>query len=67
MSVDVCPFQSFTLGPHARVAPDPSAPSVVREVRAFVIGTKDIEEKSGGGADCHSQVRVKEFDCRVFG
>ena len=36
-------------------------------LRAFVIGTKDIEEKSGGGADCHSQVRVKEFDCRVFG
>ena len=27
----------------------------VKEVRAYVIGDKKLEEKSGGGADCHAQ------------
>ncbi len=28
---------------------------VIKEVRSYVIGSKEVEEKSGGGADCHSQ------------
>jgi len=36
------------------VVPEPNAPRVV-DVRAYVIGSKELEEKSGGGADCHSQ------------
>jgi len=46
---------SLVLGVQPFVVPDGAAPSIVKEVRAYVIGTKDLEEKSGGGADCHSQ------------
>ena len=51
MSAGFCPYRF-----HPRVRPDASAPSLITHVRAFVIGSKDLEEKSGGGADCHSQV-----------
>ena len=37
-----------------RVAPKKSD-FIVKEVRAYVIGTKASEEAAGGGADCHSQ------------
>ena len=39
---------------HEPVVPDEGA-IVVREVRAYVIGSKSTEEACGGGADCHSQ------------
>eukprot|EP00301_Raphidiophrys_heterophryoidea_P018209 c3209_g1_i1.p2 GENE.c3209_g1_i1~~c3209_g1_i1.p2 ORF type:complete len:482 (+),score=129.36 c3209_g1_i1:98-1543(+) len=42
------------LRPFEPVVPEPNAPRVV-DVRAFVIGSKALEEESGGGADCHSQ------------
>lgn len=29
--------------------------TTIKSVRAFVIDNKQLEEKSGGGADCHSQ------------
>lgn len=45
---------SFRLGPIPPVVPAPDD-VVVKEVRAFVIGDKKLEEKSGGGADCHAQ------------
>lgn len=48
---------SIVLGPHPRVTPDPDA-DVIVGIRAFVIGTKETEEAAGGGADCHSQVRI---------
>lgn len=38
------------------VEPDEGAP-YIKEVRAYVIGTKELEEKSGGGADCHAQAK----------
>lgn len=53
MSAGFCPYRF-----HPRVRPDGSAPSLITHVRAFVIGSKKLEESSGGGADCHSQVRV---------
>ncbi len=56
-------WQSLTLGVQPRVEPPLDAPSIVREVRAFVIGSKDLEERSGGGADCHSQVRGPSLMC----
>lgn len=49
---------SLILGVHPRVTPDPASPSIITAVRAYVIGTKELEEKAGGGADCHSQVRL---------
>ena len=48
---------SVTLGIHETVVPDEDA-VVVIEVRAYVMGSKDLEEQSGGGADCHSQVHL---------
>eukprot|EP00298_Acanthocystis_sp_HF-20_P005359 c15554_g1_i1.p1 GENE.c15554_g1_i1~~c15554_g1_i1.p1 ORF type:complete len:455 (+),score=188.75 c15554_g1_i1:74-1438(+) len=42
------------LGVHPPVIADETAVKI-KAVRAFVIGTKELEEKSGGGADCHSQ------------
>ena len=45
---------SLVLGMQPRVRPAKS-PFIVKEVRAFVIGTKVEEEKAGGGADCHAQ------------
>lgn len=44
-------------GPHKLdVAPDdPKSPMVVKAVRAFVLGSREREEKAGGAADCHSQ------------
>lgn len=50
MSAGFCPYRF-----HPRLRPDGDSPSLVTQVRAFVIGSKDLEEKSGGGADCHSQ------------
>lgn len=52
---------SLVLGPQPRVKPTigedgTPAATTVREVRAFVIGSKKTEEEAGGGADCHSQV-----------
>lgn len=45
---------SLVFGVHETVVPDEGA-VVVKEVRAYVIGNRDLEEASGGGADCHSQ------------
>jgi len=45
---------SLKLGPHGNVVPDAGVP-VIKEVRAYVIGTQELEKKSGGGADCHAQ------------
>ena len=45
---------SIYFAPHEHVKPADDA-VVVKEVRAYVIGSKDLEEKSGGGADCHAQ------------
>ncbi len=47
---------SLVFAPHPPVVPEEDA-VVVKEVRAFVVGSKEIEEKSGGGADCHAQAR----------
>lgn len=34
----------------------PSSTAVtIKQVRAYVIGTKELEESSGGGGDCHAQ------------
>ena len=46
---------SLRLGVHSPPIVDPDAPSTIKAVRAYVIGSKDLEEKSGGGADCHAQ------------
>ena len=45
---------SLTFAPWEPVVPDESTVTV-KEVRAYVIGDKKLEEKSGGGADCHAQ------------
>jgi len=45
---------SLMLGEHPPVVP-PAGTVVVKEVRAFVPGSKEDEEKGGGAADCHSQ------------
>jgi len=45
---------SFFLGPHPHVKPVEGA-DVIKEVRAYIISSKEAEEKGGGGADCHSQ------------
>ena len=45
---------SLVLGVQPRVSPAKSE-FIVKEVRAFVIGTKLQEEAAGGGADCHAQ------------
>jgi len=45
---------TFILKPHPFVKPTRSD-ATIKEVRAYVIGTKQEEEKAGGGADCHSQ------------
>jgi len=45
---------SVTLGPWETVTPDPGA-VVITDVRGLIIGDKDLEKKSGGGADCHAQ------------
>ena len=45
---------SYQLGPVEDVVPHQGA-VVVKEVRAYVIGDKVMEEKAGGGADCHAQ------------
>jgi L-rhamnonate dehydratase len=47
---------SLFLGVHPTVKPT-SSEHVVKEVRCFVVGSKEEEESAGGGADCHSQVR----------
>lgn len=36
------------------VVPDVGA-VIIKQVRAYVISSKKVEENSGGGADCHSQ------------
>jgi len=46
---------SLRLGVHSPPVVDSDAPSTIKSIRAFVIGSKDLEEKSGGGADCHAQ------------
>lgn len=40
-----------------RVLPAPSPPkdTLLLQVRAYVVGSKEEEEAAGGGADCHSQ------------
>jgi len=45
---------TFILKPHPFVKPR-KCDATIKEVRAYVIGTKEEEEKAGGGADCHSQ------------
>lgn len=45
---------SLTFAVHPRVRPSAASPTLVKEVRAYVI-PKATEEASGGGADCHSQ------------
>jgi L-rhamnonate dehydratase len=45
---------SLVFGVHPHVAPAAGA-VVIKEVRAYVIGTKELEKRSGGGADCHAQ------------
>lgn len=45
---------SLTFAVHPRVRPSSTSPTLVKEVRAYVI-PKATEEASGGGADCHSQ------------
>ena len=45
---------SLYFAPHEHVKPAAGS-VVVQEVRAYVIGSKELEEKSGGGADCHAQ------------
>ena len=45
---------SLFLAVHPRVSP-PKSDFIVKEVRAYVIGSKAVEEAAGGGADCHSQ------------
>lgn len=43
------------LAKHAPVVAKATAPSVIKAVRAFSIGSKGEEEKLGGAGDCHSQ------------
>lgn len=45
---------SLVLGPQPRVRPE-DGPFLIKELRAYVIGSKEVEEAAGGGADCHSQ------------
>eukprot|EP01059_Diplonema_ambulator_P020024 TRINITY_DN3370_c0_g1_i2.p2 TRINITY_DN3370_c0_g1~~TRINITY_DN3370_c0_g1_i2.p2 ORF type:complete len:467 (+),score=175.78 TRINITY_DN3370_c0_g1_i2:36-1403(+) len=45
---------SLYLGDHPPVVP-PKGDVTVKEVRAYVCGSKDAEEKGGGAADCHAQ------------
>jgi len=45
---------TFILRPHPFVKPI-KCDATIKEVRAYVFGTKQEEEKAGGGADCHSQ------------
>jgi len=45
---------SFILKNHPHLKPKFSE-AIIKEVRAYVIGSKKDEEKSGGGADYHSQ------------
>jgi len=45
---------SLYMGEHVPVVP-PAGTVVVKEVRAFIPGSKDAEEKGGGAADCHAQ------------
>ena len=47
---------SLHLGAHPRVKPylGDGTDAVIKEVRAYVIASKDVEEKAGGGADCVS-------------
>jgi L-rhamnonate dehydratase len=39
------------------VVPEGKDAPIITEVRAFVIGSKELEAKSGGGADCHAQAK----------
>lgn len=43
------------MGPHPPVHPAKDA-VFVRELRAYVIASKDVEEEAGGGGDCHAQI-----------
>ena len=45
---------SFVFAEWDPVVPEEGAVTV-KEVRAYVIGDKKLEETSGGGADCHAQ------------
>ena len=45
---------SLTFAVHPRVRPSSTSPTLVKEVRAYII-PKAAEEAAGGGADCHSQ------------
>jgi len=45
---------SLYMGEHPPVVP-PEGTVVIKEVRAFVPGSKDDEEAGGGAADCHAQ------------
>lgn len=51
-------IMSVVLGIQPDVKADPTAASTIKEVRAYVIGTRELEAKSGGGADCHAQGKV---------
>ena len=47
---------SLYLGRHPFVRPSTLNPSnIIKSVRAYVIDNKELEEKAGGGADCHAQ------------
>eukprot|EP01083_Nonionella_stella_P190307 704821_1 len=50
---------SLYLGRHPFVKPSTLNPSntknLIKSVRAYVIDNKQMEEKAGGGADCHAQ------------
>ena len=55
---------SLVFGVHPHVVP-PAGAVVIKAVRAYVVGTKELEERSGGGADCHRQVRARETGPRA--
>ena len=46
---------SFYLGRHEFVKPTGDTACIIKSVKAYVIGNKELEEEAGGGADCHSQ------------
>lgn len=47
---------SLFLGKHEHVQVScPKKDSIIKSVKAYVIGNKELEEKAGGGADCHAQ------------